>query len=413
MILKIRTASMVLAAIFLIVTFQNCGGPLNQNIDILAGKVKKYADAPFAFKSDIDQITYMSCSKPSAPRAEGASVNTFFTFKVGAYGSSGVKIREDFSLYVNNKHYPIGLNKTNLKDSLVYSERNNGASLQLAVRPRSNIRDVVHSSSGNPTSGMDYVNLWPSLTTDTIVDNFIKAGSDNKINYIVGGRGIGQRRIEGGIVFNTDAGLETDVRAALTNNAYLTLTYSTPEDRASAESDVAARSPSHFGETSSKRVWGQAFQVDFLNLGHVSSPSRVLNSVRQLELDDEDGPKYSEGVSWSCPSSLRLTIVSPLDANDKIDGETTLPGLCPTGDDGSQITSSNESVFRTIRHHLRSEDWYVNLTGLDGNPCIVPKAGKGDICYSRNYPVEYGTGECGPEKTVDCAHFVSICTRND
>ena len=95
---------------------------------------------------------------------------------------------------------------------------------------------------------------------------------------------------------------------------------------------------------------------------------------------------------------------------------------CPSHTFAELQDPTRRSKLEVIRHHLRADQWDVNVDYM----CAIPK--QGVSCYNENdsviKSVEYsGVKECfdptvagtsyinGVKPVQWCAHYISICTR--
>ncbi len=387
----------------LFLSFQNCGGPPPDEDSLTKDSESTLSDeTPFAFDASVDQITYMSCSLASDQSVEELVQHRFFTFRVGAYDRTGLKLNQDFLNYVQSQ-VGVGhsVNHETLRSILENSKNNRDVVMQVAIRPKTALGSIA--STGSILEGVDYSNIWSSLTAENVLDTIFSVVSiETPVNYLLGGRGIGKRRFEASLYFNESEDNNQNLRKALINTHYLTLTYNKEDlqDQSySALSPQSFRKEVNSGDQQGLLAYGRGYKIDFeqVSTSYINNPKRVLKQIEEIDLTKEQTSEVDVGL-WDCDSSLRLKIVN-FDDKDQC---SHLPDPLP-----SETSSDLYEKYQKIRKHLFVEDWFVNLD----EKCVVPKGA--NPCYSREFGPQYDfTKECETgDEPGDCSHFVSFCFR--
>lgn len=363
--------------------FQNCSSPGEGEQNSLSSYME---GLPFAYKSSLDTISYMSCSRMKS----GYERRAFYTLRAGAYTPmAGLEITPEFD--EATKYYSLQKKAESFADSLA----NANTRLQLALRSSSNLQSVV--VNGAAKDGESLGTMMGNLSKPPLVEHLVTMKPGVKKHYFPSGAD--NRLMASSIRFN-DGGednVAAEIRKLLRDrNAMLTLTYTDTD----AADDQKARGPSGISQT---EVYGQGYQLQFgTPSGWATAESRVLSSVNEVSLK----PGYpSTGSQWSCPASMQFKIVR----NEDI----ARAGNCSLSVD----YYSNETqrlALDAIRRVLPVEDFYVDVV----NRCVVAKShiassvsGGVHSCYGDRTgrgAINYTTNSCSGDS---CPHFVSVCIR--
>jgi hypothetical protein len=398
--------------------FQNCAGPTASVKTTDSESVSTYAEAPFAYDVQINQLTYMSCNI-SSNNFTGQNLNAldnrkaFFSYAVGAYNDSGLKLSSDFNTYAyQNLSTGKEIDPAKVKTALENSTLNQGVQLNLTVRSRTNPFDnsgILHEDSSKSTAvslGMNAANLLSPLSATYITD-VLKEALSTRFNYFSGGTVQEQRALEGNIAF---LGVEaaSQIRARLQNDFYLALTFQGEADQSGETTSVPTVEPRP-GET--PKVYGIGLGLNFAS-PNAKSPTNVVSAITEFDLAN---PGKQTGGIWSCPSRFRYKIISSKHAATS--GVTACPAVSDATlaalDKANNTTLLNDRNI--LKRHLDVSYWRINPQ----LKCVVPNVDGGD-CYSNTalingqVPIEYPatTIDCGSGKSRDCAEYVSVCLRN-
>ena len=373
--------SLTLAVLLL---FQNCSD--------MPEEKKDYASLgdslPFPFETDIDTISYMSCSRTG----NGVNPRAYYTFRVGAYQTGGIGLTSGFLSQTGSA--------AQRSDILQATNTNSGSYLQLAVRQRNRYQTVL-GGGGGVVEGSHYYNFLDVLNSPVIGDRLGALSSGQKINYFSGMSGLDGKLVEGSLNFFDGETQSAEVRNYLLNDMLLSLTYSSS---GSGSEGYTARAPDM---SDVSKVFGKGYKLNFRLWSSLQSSgiNRVLQSATEVNLETGANVK-----SWSCSASDAYVIVRAQDAAS---------GACGASADPlpSTLSSANRARLEKIRRVLRVEDWWVDLT----RSCVVPKnspSGGGGACYgtgsSAQTTIAYSVGATGGATSCDantCPHYVSVCTR--
>jgi hypothetical protein len=444
-----KVGGWLVASFLLVVSFQNCGkagfdsgldelastGSVDANLSSMFGQSDgaKVQAAPFAFDTLADQITYNSCTGSNL----AGNPNGFFTFKIGAYTSGGVRIRQSFRDYLSTNFQPVypatELSVDQIKNYIYYSPENQGAMPEFAIRTRGNPQILRTPSGTTAAPGVDFMYPLADLTNDRFMDPLVKAGS-TPLFFFPFAMSSNQRFLESSIAYNTDEVLAQNLRNDFRNTAQLALTYSaTGGDAFAARLPIAADGATPDTTKAYGRGYNLTFSVDVAPFTailtgnananpHTNNPNNILTSVQEVNLEN---PSSGAGATWSCSSLRRYVIIRSQDANlCPKDPVSCLTSGCSDALGNSYTAASYRNELQTVRRHLRPEDWDVSIRAH----CVVPKTGS---CYPTEVlngavvQIQYDqTQECfqgvdsqafdnpAAPPTKRCAHYVSICTRN-
>ncbi len=395
-----------LIAVLTALAFQNCGSGESDSTTSPQEKLKTYeANAPFAFDVNVNQITYMSCADN---KAQLSNKNVFFTFKVGAFDSFGVRITPELVAYTHkNLDAPYSPNSTIPKgdaspDQIQYMAQNSaeskGAQLQLAIRNRNNLVDglpVLRSNGSDftPQVNLEYAPILDPLQNEAFIIQMMKNLSGRTNYFPTVKNSLSQSRLEGTLYLHDSLDAASKIRNGLRTDNYLALTYTKDQtDVATRGQPYQARGPTQQKTIDSTKVYGVGFSMDFKS-GNASTSYQhnILSGISEYDLLT----KNPVGSQWDC-SRTALKIIDPADERTQ----------CP-----DEITGINVNELKIYRRHLPEESWKINLA----LHCAVPREGN---CYAKGPPslgVEYDTNvACGAveHQPKDCVEYISICTRN-
>ncbi len=373
--------SLTLAVLLL---FQNCSDMPEEKKD----NASLGDSLPFPFETDIDTISYMSCSRTG----NGANPRAYFTFRVGAYQAGGIGLTSGFLSQTGSA--------AQRSDILQATNTNAGSFLQLAIRQRNHYQTVL-GGSGGVVEGSHYYNFLDSLNAPVIGDRLGALTSGQKINYFSGITGLDGKLVEGSLNFFDGESQAGEVRNYLLNDMVLAMTYSSS---GAGSEGYTARAPDM---TDISKVYGKGYKVNFRLWSGLqgSGINRVLQSATEINLETGANIK-----NWSCSAADAYVIVRAQDAAS---------GACSAAADPlpSTLSAANRTRLEKIRRVLRVEDWWVDLN----RSCVVPKnnpAGSGGACYgtgaAAQTTITYSVGASGGATSCDvntCPHYVSVCTR--
>lgn len=433
-----RAVGVIVGSFLLVVTFQNCGkagfdsalddsltsSSVDPNLEGQFGSrdALKVQSIPFAYDVVPDQIAYSSCFGSGLQSLPG-----HFTFRIGAYSTGGVKIRQNFFDYLKANFQPISpateLSTNQIKTYLAYSPENTLAAPQFAIRTRG-LPQLVRTSSAKATVGLDFINVLMSLTDDRMMDPLVNNRTSNTMFFPMASQPT-QRNLEASISYNTTQALSESVRNDFRTSAMLAMTYvpSTPALAYSARIPASATTTNTDGTTTTdnSKAYGRGYYMQFVSdlapytqtlyaqtTIASNNPTNILFSIQEINLENS-----TTSGTWSCPFERRYVIVPLADA----------PISCPQEKGTSMSDSTYRRELEIVRRQLKAEDWDVNIALR----CVVPKQGS---CYVTDYQgttalgIEYNqANECYQGANYSytnpaspplkrCAQYVTICNRN-
>ncbi len=349
--------------------------------------------APYSFAYEVqpDQIAYMSCSQVKA----GADASAYFTLRMGAYRSGGLRLSEEFSEKTSR------MTVAQKEDSLILSEAHSDTRLQMAIRGESNLQQIL-VYGGGAKKGVHYSPVFAPLGTISS-SQWLVENEGKWTRYLPGELGLGDA-MEGSVIFSETESLANTMREHFRIGGGL-LTWTFQEGLGSDNHFARA---AEFGAGTA--VYGRGLHLEFKkpvasrfgsSSVHTNVPSRVLSAVTEVDLRNTSQPL--EAKNWVCPEQLTYMVIrNPAQA--AIEG-------CRMNPDPPTMSSE----LRIARNSLRVEDWYIDQK----NGCIVSKKDRssspGQDCYGYDTDgVHYNLAEdCSvdgnPAGKGSCAHFVSIC----
>jgi hypothetical protein len=358
--------------------------------------------APFAFDVAADQITYNSCSGSQVQNKQG-----YFTFRIGAYRNTGLKLKQEFYDHINKNFKPaypsdkITLNQ--YKQILQKSPANAGAIVYFGLRSVNKPRSLFSPYAPTPSEGTDYAPLASELSDDRFMDALV-TGTPVAVNYFPKAPEQNQKVFEAQLNYNKDEAFSRAVSEEFRNNILLALTYKS----GTGEADHLPRRPAGAPEN---QAYGRGYRLAFglpATTARGNNPLNVVNAVQEVSLMDN---KPTTG-QWNC--NRKYTIVRPSDAAVS----------CP--EDNFQYTADQRQEYAILRRHLPAQDWRISVQ----YGCLVPKTVdcygsemlngalvqvEYDIrneCFDKTKQItEYDNPARLPVKS--CAQFVSVCLRTN
>ena len=401
---KAHVFSLFAAFLLIVFGFQNCSAPLQEEGGAAGSSTTVGSSGGFetkinfAFDTEVDQIGYMSCHQ----LGQGFDRSQYFTFRVGAYNTGGVRIEDQFLSEVAPAP------AKNHKFLLTQSPSNKNAQPMLSIRnPDDAQRPYVSVANGAPSLGADTALMLSPLTDDPVASRLLSNPS-NRIRYQSTGVPPGLR-IEGDLNMNNGiVGLE-GLQNALNNGALIAVNY-----KVSNNDLTAIRGPARYfsgAPSINTNVYGGGLKVYFKRHPAAGSgaPPWLLSTVDYLDMET----RAPQTGRMSCPASLAFKIIDPRHLTSNASNTDTTKAFCETKPDNyGALSSADQELLRRARLTLRVEDWYIDWS----RKCIVPKKA-GTNCYGSNdIPVEYDPAKScvtSPSTTSvrACAAFASICLR--
>lgn len=368
-----------------LVAYQNCGkagfeGALGN--EDLSAVDKTSAGAPFAFKVDIDQISYNSCADRFSNARDKQSMATF---RFGSYYNSGVSVNKNFIEYANQELKPIypnvAITKEQVKKLISTSPINKDVKIQVSLRNSENLNQIVfHESAANasdPVLNRDVTQLLGSLSDDrwlnTIVPNEVRKEFFNETfqNYFANSPTNSQTRIEGALaMFNSSYANANNLREAIESNNYSLF--------------VGFSNKSNLSEVSGLNnnvATGKRYELRFQKPdgAHHLSESNILSSLEEYDVSKNPAELNTTNL-WSC---------EPV----KIIREKDAPIECPSMETDELISNPDmRSRLAQIRNSLPSETWEVNVSDRNGF-CAIPRTALSNACYNSQYRIAYQPDE--------------------
>jgi|GEM_PF-1388559 len=421
--------------------FQNCGksGLDGSSLSTMDPTLQQYSEAPFAFTTKVDHISYMSCHSDQ--------FNThpaFYSFRLGGYYTGGIKIRDEFIKYAKSKLKPVYPNTEiksfQVEEILAKSSNNRAAIPQAAIRSRFNFQVALGTQGA--TVGTDIIQTLGDLSTpvyaETLLsDSFFQAKGASIPQYLryfplVDSQVPGQKSFEAvlkyapsgsgsGIGESTASIIRTSLGATanIDRAGFLSMTYA-PDLGDPAGARAPANAPA-------KVAYGSGFSIGFSKpfisgfQTYKYSPVNVISNIVEFNLERPDSVDAS---SWDC--SRKYLIV-------RRDDVIAAPGTCPAIA-VSDLNAALRLELEIAHNTFPAEYWEVNPV----QRCAYPKD-LGVSCYdektipngsggqkypgvaynistpcfrqfddSGTVPMNYGAD---PIPTPWCAEFASICVR--
>lgn len=376
---------LMVGALGLILSFQNCSTPLEDTSQSSISAFK--SSLPFAYREQLDTISYMSCSEIK----NAVERRAYFTLRAGAYSniSGGVALSKAF--LDSTKHYSAADRARVLSES----PANSDARLSLTLRQSRDLQ--APWTSDELRVGEEIESFLPALDTQEIGGPLAAAkiqtdGNAVWMNYFPGPHA--KRLVEASLRFLQFENVASQTRTILDNrDALLVAGYSTLDD----ELDINLRAPEVGSKTS---VYGSGYQLRFsLPKNYSAGERRVLSPNGGVtEVDLLSGKNKT--ATWNCSTAYQFMVVRPEDV-------TAGKVICNATVD-RYTNTTQQAALAAIRRVLRVEDWYVDTA----NGCVMPKL-TGDYCYGdlKGRTVQYGGGSCSNSATTSCPHIVSVCIR--
>lgn len=409
----------------------------------------------YPYEVYVDQMAYMSCSEQENVFNDG----TFFTFKLGAFDSGGLKITPEYRDSIEKVDNDL------VPSALQTSSMSSGHELQFAVRTVDNLQSLYRDSQNGEEGmeGLDFDNFFPPMGRVDLTEILWYSRPNDYVRTYAAAQTVDEYRFEGSVEFMASEAMERGLRNFINDKGILAVTFAkagenkplglgslpdladvsgltggTPPATDTGDVGAASVNPSSSGfRTASdtniaRNVFGVGVQPRFRQPDRVvfadnndlttvveespgtSMPARALASVSDVIIDDRMATRTFR--PWVCPERFNFMIVLPGDA-EYLDEDGNFKQRCRTNPDPSSQTDD----LRIVRQSIYAEDFYVDLR----NRCVVPKTGVISIgsCYGKNsrevtHAINYDTFHtegCGFDKLGDggglCPHYVSVCFR--
>ncbi len=400
----------------------------------------------WAYEVGVDQVAYMSCSE----QEDIANDGTFFTFRLGAFDSGGLRIAETYRSGVGN------LTDAEIPSILSQATASSQARLVVAVRTLDNLqlnyRDEDNGEEG--IEGSDYDSFFPPMNDFSLNDILWSLPREEYLRNYIPAQMSDDYRFEGELRFMKSQIMENDLRGFFNQQrGILALSWAVPGDiyplgpgSLTVLQDLAQQNNSGnvslppvgqtdsgtesagVAETSSssgtvyaannnlaQNIFGAAIQPRFKQPGTSPGsdlPPRVLSSIQDVVVDERMRGELLR--PWDCPDNMQFMIVLPEDAIYQDANSNTIV-RCAMDPDPANLTPELE----IIRQSLYAEDFYIDMA----RRCIVPKpdhTSEGS-CYGKNTNTQlthiinydsFATDGCGFGNANGlCPHFASVCFR--
>lgn len=438
----------VILGLCVVLSFQNCSDLDNSSVVTLTDVERSvFENLPFAYDLKIDQLSYMSCSGPSANQDSRS-----FTLKAGGFfPGSGVGLRSSFAATMQNYNADAKVR------SLAVSARNDQAGVVMSLRPRTDLQNYLLPREAPVESVLDKMMFREEvglvLSNERVAKQLFALGPDSYLNYVAGVPGLFNKAFEGKITIANESGTENSIRNFLRNSYYLAFNFAEPVGVQSEERPYNfVRSP-YDTLSGDSRARSSVFGLGYVLNFQQSEPAMTTSPQRAMTVSNAVNLENSSVVaeSWNC--NERFVIVRPDDAARATFNPTMAsPGgtqqVCDTRPDAIPTSLAEERRWERIRNILPVEDWYVNLPcpggsgpqpagcspGIPKPGCIIPKGD--DFCYNpaelfpsndanirvayyrneglnMNNPAITYNGNCGPGTNFMCPHIVTICYKTN
>lgn len=390
----------------LLLIHQNCArsfDPRDKKIASLA------AESPFAYDTTFNRLGYLSCSDMATSTTPHGQ---YFTFRIAAKGSSGVKISDAFRGYVQIYDYPTQYDV--LTDAA--NDLNENVIPVLAIRPTPNNLLTYKYNEENPDASADN-NLTDALDSPNVVDILFPLPAGERRNTFSDDFG-DSLPFQGSIGFFSSEEQHEDIRTDFEDGGLLTLTYSgLPGDDPITPRGVNMPQTGNSGAT----AYGVGLSFSFTNGNKDAKPERMLATVSEKNL----ATKSNQGT-WKCDEDMKFVVVPHLYNSEDVKddkGKLWFNGICTN----TKETAENKERLQRIRDVLgNEEEWIVDLN----KKCVVPVNEEGaKSCYGDltktvhgNVRIDYNGDDpdCNAEgasfigsTTPLCPHYLTICYRVD
>lgn len=424
-----RITAIALFSVAMTLAFQNCGDPeFGMEADLasegtLSAEVE---NAPFAYDTTVNQLTYMSCTKSGTTNSVSSSAqflnnnsDAFFTFRASSYSGAGIKLNDQFISYANTELKNIKTGKwddAKVLSALTEAPANLGSQIQLAIRKANNWLNPLAYSGVGSGFGYDHTLMFFKLDIPEVASQLMSTSFIRMDEFL--GAQVPERFIDGKLYFQQSNEAGAYIRNALSSDHMLTLTYAEDVEASKSTPRLDAAS----GTNLVPRVFGRGFKFNWtqgpLAAGSGGAPIKAqpdaIGSITEYDLST-----LQANGSWACK---QLLVIEPREIQKN-------PSACVakytySGTDTS-LGLSKQDVFNRMIRHLPVDSWQINL---DTN-CAVPL--KGDCYYSAELEskstqsqvvvsdVDYtGTLDCGVEpngmlRPKECARHISVCFRTN
>lgn len=455
-----------LLGILLVFAFQNCGkaGFDDEGVldDLSSSDVDpKLENLPFPYEANFNQLVYMSCPNPqlvsSAPEA-------LFTFHVGAYdntgtvaagkplSAAGVSLRSDYKTAFDQamSFYNSNLHTAKLKEALMSVPNAIGFQPQVAFRdavtPRKKMTRWLNFDAES-TSAL----LVEPLSRESYADLFA-LNPNKKFNFFHTAPSLNKAAVSAYIKLPAPVQIQDEyIYRSMFSSNYLALSFVDPNKQ---NSEQGGNGPLAASVGADNSFYGRAYQITFESpfggganeayTNHSLYPARTIDTITEY---DANNPNIPTGARWSC--DYKFKVVKPEDRARGVwrrgsDGQnyyytcdprdTTAQArasnwycACPPESYEELTSNEHRAVYHMLRRSLPAEVWDINVS----KRCVVPKASY-NLCYQsipQNVPISYDeiffteaerveqnpaqpeSGECDTPGQPTCAHYVTLCYR--
>jgi hypothetical protein len=397
-------ATTVAFALFVTITFQNCGkagfDSVSSETKLSLGQVSaEKAASPFAYKATFDEISHMSCYNQGSDNVQPSK--GYYTFHVGGFSSGGgINVTPEFLSYAKTNLKPLSpgapITNDQIKQFLADTPINQGATVLFAGRMNKKLTSIAYPDSvPAPRYGTDYVTMSIDLTDDRMSNQLVSNGGVNQNFFPVAPiiSPMTTRNFESRILY-TNFYEVAGIREYLRSGGLLTLTFPT------SISNTSPRSPGNADEF----AYGTGYRISMAgNYTGEGVSDNLLTGVEEFSLEND----RATGAQFTCDIRLRIF--------RKNEG-------CTAESAGLNRDAAYYARLARVRRHLKAEYWDVNLDPR--YMCAVPKYGD---CYPPTkfsngtlLPVAYDGGACydATNKSIWdgrtppnnwCMNYVSIC----
>lgn len=412
---KASIAVFIMLSFSVVVLFQNCG------VEVPESMFDQSLGSNEIYKLQVNQLAYMSCAEQSNVANEP---NVLFTFRAGAYGTTGgLRLTDDF-VTLNRLKSDVSVRNT-LEEDVVTG----GSQVQFALRKQGDLSQMYVNGTGSTdgVDGYDYDFTFGTLGSEEMTAALLTTNSERNgwLNYWAAGGVTADAYFEGSVIFNDSEENAQRVRTFLTTGGgilssllaspsepatVVTPNYSYDDDKDNDDNTVPGNVGMGVGlKISFKQPTLSTWGYDDPGSSVYSAvPKRVLASVTEYNLAS---PTAATG-NWTCPANLQFRIVDHADIN--LNDASGVGTLCSEAADPAVLSAD----LQRVRNSLPASDWYVDMT----RKCVVPKRYAVGTCYgikantNIRRAVNYNfTTACNPA-VVDsvnvCSHFISICYKN-
>ena len=272
----------------LIVTFQNCAPPVENQGSYGSSGISK--TAKMAYETKMDTLAYMSCS--------GNNIKNVFNFKLRAHSpyNSGIKFTEDYRQKTST------YKDSTLLSKLPQDPLSGAAALQMSLRSSQDFKQF--DSIAKNTVGYAFGRV---LSSEPIALAMHHLPNGLYANFINGMPENNLRRQLGISLLLDDVAEEKheELRDSLRSSSSLVLSY---QDGRGEETDLLQAGENFFG-SEFKLNFGDSNGTSVTTAPKVAS--RLLSSVQERDMQSGQ----LKGL-WKCQGPLKFVIVRPKDVDD-------------------------------------------------------------------------------------------------